>query len=183
MSKKVLLSALAAALPLSATRLSAQCATDLQPMSNPPGVANGDDIVATHFWDPDGPGPLPESLVIAGRFRYAGRAAANNIAMLDSTTGAFVPLGEGTDNWIYDLATDASGALIAVGNFHTAGGNPSPCVARWDGSSWQPLGGGLSIAAGHRQHVRDAAAGCVGRRDAVDVFFHHLHDLGAQRIP
>jgi len=37
-----------------------------------------------------------------------------------------------------------NGALIAGGDFTTAGGVTCNDIASWDGSAWQPLGGGLS---------------------------------------
>jgi hypothetical protein len=37
-----------------------------------------------------------------------------------------------------------NGELIAGGVFTTAGGMGANYVARWNGSIWQPLGGGMS---------------------------------------
>ena len=37
-----------------------------------------------------------------------------------------------------------NGELIAGGWFTTAGGVTCNCIARWDGSAWQPLGSGMS---------------------------------------
>jgi hypothetical protein len=38
----------------------------------------------------------------------------------------------------------ANGALIAGGNFTTAGGLPANNIALWDGTSWSPLGAGTN---------------------------------------
>jgi hypothetical protein len=44
---------------------------------------------------------------------------------------------------VYALEIGPDGALYAGGNFTTAGGGMAYRIARWDGSSWSSLGGGL----------------------------------------
>ncbi len=46
------------------------------------------------------------------------------------------------------FATDDAGQLFAGGSFTAIGGVPMAHVARWDGTSWQPLGTGLDPAGG-----------------------------------
>ena len=53
----------------------------------------------------------------------------------------------GMSNVVFALATydDGSGpALYAGGQFRTAGGVPVNLIARWNGSSWEDVGGGVS---------------------------------------
>jgi len=53
----------------------------------------------------------------------------------------------GPDDNVYALAEfdDGSGpALYVGGSFHTAGQAIAQNIARWDGSSWSPVGGGDS---------------------------------------
>jgi hypothetical protein len=55
-------------------------------------------------------------------------------------------VGGGTNSYVFSLLVhdDGSGpALYAGGSFTTAGGIAANRIAKWDGSSWQPLGSGL----------------------------------------
>jgi hypothetical protein len=52
-------------------------------------------------------------------------------------TGTF---GVGTNGFVYAL-TSHNGALVAAGDFTTAGGLPANNIARWNGSQWQALMG------------------------------------------
>ena len=40
--------------------------------------------------------------------------------------------------------TTWNGYLVNTGYFNLAGGNSASCIAKWDGSSWSPLGSGLN---------------------------------------
>jgi len=95
----------------------------------------------------EGSGP---ALYAAGGFTLAGGNPALNIAKWDGN--AWTPLGAGLDSSNIDqpvvtalaVFDDGSGpALYAVGNLETAGGAPANHVARWDGTTWSPVGGGL----------------------------------------
>ena len=44
---------------------------------------------------------------------------------------------------VFALAVLANGDVIAGGRFASIGGTPANCIARWDGSTWFPLGGGI----------------------------------------
>jgi hypothetical protein len=48
----------------------------------------------------------------------------------------------GLDGMVYALTVDAGGNLYAGGKFTTAGGAAASRIARWDGSTWVPLGSG-----------------------------------------
>lgn len=107
------------------------------------------DVYALMTWDPDGPGPLPVQLVAAGEFATAGGVVVNNIARWDGV--AWQPFGSGMDNWVLTLTTwDPDGAgplpaqLLSGGHFTAAGGAPRNHIARWDGESWQSVGGGVN---------------------------------------
>ena len=100
-------------------------------------------VYAALTWDPDGPGPQPELLVVGGAFGVAGDVFAANIAAWDGST--WQPLGAGTNNVVRALAVH-NGELIAGGDFTTAGGTTCTRIARWDGSTWTPLASGFSGA-------------------------------------
>jgi hypothetical protein len=66
------------------------------------------------------------------------------------TPDLFFPGPPGMDNGVNALAVfdDGSGsgpALYAGGNFTTAGGVAANYIAKWDGSSWSPLGTGMNF--------------------------------------
>jgi hypothetical protein len=105
-------------------------------------------FVLTVF-DDDGDGPNPPALYAGGWFTMAGGVPANNIAKWDGTSWS--PLGQGVNDQVWDLAVfddDGPGprppALYVGGYFTTAGGQPANRLARWDGSSWEPVGGGIN---------------------------------------
>lgn len=107
-------------------------------------------VRALTTWDPDGSGPLPEWLVAGGYFTTAGGMTVNHIARWDGVS--WQPLGSGMDrSGVYALTTwDPDGAgpqtalLVAGGEFFTAGGVTASHIARWDGTSWQAFGSGMS---------------------------------------
>jgi hypothetical protein len=103
------------------------------------GGVSGDVDCAT-LYDPDGPGPLPEQLVIGGFFsQSAGGTVLNEIARYDGS--AWQPLGAGVSAsggfhpLVSTLAVFGS-SLVAGGDFQFAGGIPAHGIARWDGSAW-----------------------------------------------
>ncbi len=92
----------------------------------------------------DGSGP---ALFVGGQFAGAGGVPTSSIARWNGQ--AWSPLGSGVAGsalTIYALAVfdDGSGpALYAGGQFTSAGGVSASNVARWDGSTWSALGGGV----------------------------------------
>jgi hypothetical protein len=88
-------------------------------------------------------------LIAGGRFVKAGGADANMIARWDGSN--WQPLGGGmSEAFIFEgfpevyALTVYNGELIAGGAFKKAGGVDVNYIARWDGSSWQSLGGGMN---------------------------------------
>ncbi|MBI1853230.1 MAG: hypothetical protein HYR85_23070, partial [Planctomycetes bacterium] len=96
----------------------------------------------------DGSGP---ALFVGGRFTSAGGVPARNIARWNGTSWS--PLGSGMSGGTVDggphvlalaVFDDGSGpALYAGGYFFNAGSATVYNVAKWNGSDWSPLGGGL----------------------------------------
>lgn len=85
-------------------------------------------------------------LIVAGTFDRAGGQPVNHIARWNGTT--FQPLGQGLvevggDAEVRSLAV-FNNELYAAGTFDTAGGQPAPGIARWNGSSWSSCGSGLT---------------------------------------
>lgn len=103
-------------------------------------------IAATTAWDPDGPGPLTARLVAVGSLSVHGtpaKLAACDLA--NSTWSTFAPDPDGPVQQIVGLA---NGDLVIAGAFQAAGSVPASGIARWNGTSWAPLGAGLAGAAG-----------------------------------
>lgn len=102
-----------------------------------------------------------EALYVGGSFYAAGNAFAKGIARYETTswTGLRNPNGDGLappdepfDADVIALAAfddgsqtlgGANGRLYAVGTFLGGGDTPLQHIAAWDGTTWQPVGGGL----------------------------------------
>jgi hypothetical protein len=137
-----------------ASSSNAQCRPDWAPGRAYPGVYGWPGKSVT--WDPDGPGPEPELLVITGEFDAIGGVPARNVAAWDGVQwramgagfGGRSPGGEGApmgrDSWYHSLAT-LDGELYAGAShesysfdfpwdYHLTGG-----IVHWDGAEWQPV--------------------------------------------
>ena len=86
-------------------------------------------------------------LIVGGDFDSVGGVAANNIAMWDGTSWS--PLGPGmsVDGILGEVRALAiyDNQLIVGGQFLAAGGVAAKNVVAWDGTSWSPLGLGISM--------------------------------------
>lgn len=104
----------------------------------------GTSVNAIEPWD-DGSGP---SLFVAGQsVNNAGGVTVSRVARWDGT--AWHDVGGGLNGTVWDLKVfdDGSGeALYAVGLFTMIvnGGVTANRVAKWDGISWSPVGGGAT---------------------------------------
>jgi hypothetical protein len=111
------------------------------------GGGVSDTVLALAVFD-DGSGP---ALWAGGELTSAGGNAASHVAKWDGASWS--PPGTGvsgtSDDRVSALSVfdDGSGpALYAGGRFTLAGGVAVSHIARWDGASWSPLGGGVSGA-------------------------------------
>ena len=86
-------------------------------------------------------------LVVGGMFTAAGGVAAAGIARWNGN--AWQPLGSGLAGTHYPRATTlgiaSNGDLQCGGSFTSAGGTPAQNIARWNGSSWAPLGSAAMV--------------------------------------
>lgn len=122
-----------------------QCGPKWSPAADIAGVDGT--VYASVMWDPDGPGPLSERLVIGGTFTVAGGIQASNIAQWDGVN--WLPIGTGIKGpnvvpSVRSLAIASDGSLIAGGTFETAGETAANNIARWNGGQWLALGAGTS---------------------------------------
>ncbi len=135
---------LVAALSVSLTGLAwAQCGDGWERGLGLPGVASSytTAVHAQTEWDPDGPGPEPSVLVVAGYIESANGLPVKWVAAWDGIE--FKPMGSGFDRWVYALAV-WNGELYAGGAFDSSGGTPCSKIARWNGAAWESVGGGLA---------------------------------------
>jgi hypothetical protein len=70
-----------------------------------------------------------------------------NIARHDFATSAWLPLGDGTDRAVRNIAVAPNGDVYCVGEFATAGDVHAQGIARWDGQQWHDVGGSLGARA------------------------------------
>lgn len=87
-----------------------------------------------------------ESLYAGGSFGSVSGVSANRIARWDGTD--WYPLGSGVAGGsVLSIVSfdDGTGEAIYVGgSFNTAGGSPAARIARWNGTSWSDVGGGVT---------------------------------------
>ncbi len=125
----------------------AQCPSWSASFGNGQGVdpaGNGEAYTLAVFDDGTG-----SALYVGGHFHGIAGVAADRIAKFDGTSWS--PLGTGLQGvngaWVQALCAfdDGNGpALYAAGNFTTAGGVPVSNIARFDGSSWSDVAGGIA---------------------------------------
>ncbi|MFT3686116.1 MAG: hypothetical protein QM783_14545 [Phycisphaerales bacterium] len=116
--------------------LAAQCDAQWLTPGGVPGT-NGR-VRCLAYWDPDGPGPRGLCPVVGGQFKLAGDSAALGVAIWED--GAWHALGAGLTGDIYALVVMPNNELVA-GGYVTVGSSRG--VARFDGTAWQPMGGGV----------------------------------------
>lgn len=130
----------------------AQCAPTWLPGMPVPGVHRSPfdtPVTAACSWDPDGPGPLPAVLAVAGSFDFAGDQVLRDFATYDRNARRWAPIGTGGPTGpgtkrIHAMAALPNGDLVVAGRFTAIAGVAANGVARWDGSTWHPLGAGLT---------------------------------------
>ncbi len=93
----------------------------------------------------DGSGP---ALFVAGYFETAGGTTVNHIARWNGTSWSDLAgglVGSGLVVRALAVFDDGSGpALFVGGTFTSAGGTPVSNIARWNGTSWSDVGGGVN---------------------------------------
>lgn len=117
------------------------------------------------------------SLYVGGQFSTAGSVPANHIARWDGTSWQALGSGLGISSnpVVYALTMGPDGSLYVGGSFPTAGGVTVNNVARWDGTTWHPLGSGMN------NFVQDLAIGMDGSLYAAGPFTT-AGDVSANRI-
>lgn len=118
------------------------CTPHWSPIVGEPAGVNGT-IEAVAVFD-DGTGP---ALYVGGEFTRAGGHAVNRIAKWDGSR--WHDVGAGVNGTIRALAVydDGSGPALYVGGSFSMiggpGGTATNSIARWNGSEWSEVGGGI----------------------------------------
>ncbi len=90
--------------------------------------------------------PTATGAYAAGLFDQVGGVPANSIARWDASgwhaLGGGITTGGGPG--AVNAMAQIGGNLYVAGTFDAAGGQPANNIARWDGSAWHPLAGGLT---------------------------------------
>lgn len=135
-------------LSVASSTLTAQCTTVATSLGGYPGAASF--VYATCMWDADGSGPAPNLLVSGGIFSNAGTVSSQRIAAFDPATGTWSGFAGGMTSAyaeVQALAALPNGNLVAAGYFSVAGGVAVNNIAQWNGTTWAPLGSGISNGA------------------------------------
>jgi len=139
----VLVAALVLALSGAAKTANAQCPGGwvASPMSQP-----GFDrrVTVLHWWDADGAGPLPGSVVAGGSVNLSGTTTLGFLARWN--VDGWTNIGTGVDSSVNAFTTLPTGELVAGGFFSNAGGQPAARIAKWNGAAWTPFGSGMNSA-------------------------------------
>jgi hypothetical protein len=93
-----------------------------------------------------GLGVYDGKLIVGGYFSKAGEVPADNIAQWDGSSWSALGAGIDTVGFLEGPYTFVAygGDLIVGGDFEKAGGLTVNHIARWDGTSWHSVGGGVS---------------------------------------
>jgi hypothetical protein len=98
-------------------------------------------------FDSDGVGPAAPVLIAGGAFQVAGTVSADCLASWNGTSWAPLVVPTSLSGAVYSAAVfdDGSGpALYVGGSFVVAGPVIANRIARYDGTSWTPLGPGMN---------------------------------------
>lgn len=84
-----------------------------------------------------------KGLVVGGFFHNAGGVNVSNAAFYNITSKQWSSIGQGFDRRIYAIVVDDENNWYFGGTFTNASGIPCSSVAKWNGTSFSNLGGGV----------------------------------------
>lgn len=107
---------------------------------------------------------------VGGHFEYAGDVRANSIARF-TREGGYEPLGDGLLGTVQTIQVTPSGSVYVGGSFADASGTVIRNLARWDGSEWHSVGGGIGDPADPYQTVYALAIAEGAGPDGADLVY------------
>ncbi len=87
-----------------------------------------------------------DKLYVGGSFNSAGGTPVLNVAVWDTRTATWAPVGTGIDGYVFSLAAVGDDELYVGGSFLNAGGSYAANIAHWDGAKWNALDSGTNNA-------------------------------------
>jgi trimeric autotransporter adhesin len=89
------------------------------------------------------------NLVVVGSFTNAGSVTANCIAIWNRSSQFWQSVGSGASNGVISgsisaVASTTAGDIVAGGSFNGIGLVSASNIARWNGTTWVPLGSGVN---------------------------------------
>lgn len=135
---------------ITARRIARWNGTSWSPVGSGIGPFGDSTVGSLAVFDEDGVGPNSPALFVGGSFEEAGGTPAENIARWNGQIWSAVGGGaNGAVTELYVHDEDGAGplppALFVGGAFFAAGGVSANCLARWDGSHWSEVGGGVNF--------------------------------------
>lgn len=131
-------------LAMSVAAVAPVCGQCSNPWVATPGSAGIEGSVSDLLvYDPDGSGPIGERVLVAGSFTIAGNVLVSNLAIYDPALRTWSAFGPGPYPANLQLARATNGDLYAAGSFASIAGVAAAGVARFDGTNWSPLSGGI----------------------------------------
>ena len=90
--------------------------------------------------------PAGTNVYIGGNFTTASGVSAKNLARWDGShwTGLGIGTTNGVDTAPLSIAVSTNGQVYVGGSFAHAGAITTSGIARWDGTNWSALGGGIN---------------------------------------
>lgn len=87
-------------------------------------------------------------LLVGGNFSTAGGIAANSFARWDGSNwhDTSTGLASGVNGSVWTLSRLQDGSIVVGGQFSSAGGYFARSIARWTGTTWDGMGGGMQPA-------------------------------------
>jgi hypothetical protein len=158
--------------PVSALSLTQDAASQCHEWAHDFALSGLDGRVHAMATFDDGQGPV---LYVGGDFGHAGELVVSGLARWDGTHWT-QKRGELSGGGVraFALYDDGSGTeLYAAGGIYTASGQPANGIAKWNGTSWSPLG--VGSAAGVSGQIYDLCVyddGAGAKLYAVGIFLH-----------
>ncbi|XVJ60183.1 MAG: hypothetical protein HEQ23_12615 [Tepidisphaera sp.] len=87
-----------------------------------------------------------DDVVVGGAIPTVAGVPASNIARWSRAEQAWLPMGDGFNGYVQDVAPLSNGDVLAGGSFTMSGDTPLARIARWSVAErrWLPLGSGMS---------------------------------------
>jgi hypothetical protein len=125
-----------------ANGLSQTCGQQFLPGTSLPGLGTSGGVQALSFWDPDGAGPLEETLVVGGSFVSVGNQTQRSLALWNGQRwSALGPTFN--DTGVRCILPLPDNRLLVAGSFSGIGGANFDRIALWNGGTWETVGAGF----------------------------------------